>query len=369
MNSLAGDTANTLPPLENSQSRLQSDVNAFSPRKVLRFQEPDRQKRPSKLPNLHRRASLQAYEPIIVKFVKNGDRFFEGVKLNISQRNMRSWESLLAELSRRIELPAGVRQVYTPEGGRRIKSLSELEHQKTYVCGSMEPFKKINYNNAKNPDWKVPSRVHMSAAPSVFAKQYPLSPFDPNMSLSASVRSDRALNSSMRKWSVGDLNSSSSSGRMQPPVRRRQRSLIRLSSISEPDETLFKSPNHDGPVNQLPLSPHPPASSKPLSLTIYENTPLPRQSIMVYINRDSVKSWEEARQLISENLKTVNGCLHLFKLDGEEVQSLSQLWKAGNALVAAQSRQFDIAMFLRGEGEGMEIILCISMVIATCEIV
>lgn len=313
-----------------------------SPKKMLRFKDEEEtpRRRPSKLPTLQRRASLQAYDPIIVSFVKNGDKFFEGVKLNITQRNMRNWETLLAELSRRIELPAGVRHIYTPEGGCRVKSLSQLEHCKTYVCASSEPFKRMDYGNVRNPDWKAASKVKVSDSGlhSVFSKNFPLSPFNPDTSLSASSRSALNLNgsTSTRNQTEAGLNSS---------IRQRKFSRklkpMRLTSISEPQEVHLKSPHHSDPFSL-------PGTSRSLPLTIIRNGPPPRQNATLYLNKNSIKSWEEAKQFISEVLKTINGCLHLFKLDGEEVQSLSQLWRAGSTLIAVGNESFDVVEFLMG---------------------
>ena len=294
----------------------------------------------------------------MVRFVKNGDKFFEGVKINITQRTMRSWDTLLAELSRRIELPAGVRQVYTPERGHRIKSLSQLEHHKTYVCGSMEPFRKMNYEKVKNPDWKTTSRIRVSDA------GFPaLSPFDPDASMSASSRntslnlnasmgatsrSTRNLNASMRSLTESELDLSAVRKRR---AFQKQRRLHCLNSINEPEVSIFEPPR----PKPKPKSPPPvPSASKQLSLTIIRNAPPPRSRVSLLISKDTVKSWEEAKLLISENLKTVNGHLRLFSLEGTEVESLSQMWTAGRTLIAAGNEKFDIVDFLMGSGKSGE---------------
>ena len=68
----------------------------------------------------------------------------------------------------------------------------------------------------------------------------------------------------------------------------------------------------------------------------------------MYMNRNTIKSWEEALQLISENLRIINGCLHLYKLDGKKVESLSQLWRAGTNLIATEKEEFHLFDFLMG---------------------
>lgn len=346
------------------------------PKKVLRFkdqeeEEESRNRRLPRLPTLQRRGSLQrqtslrAYDPIMARFVKNGDRFFEGVKLNITQRNMRNWETLLAELSRRIDLPAGVRNIYTPEGGHRIKSLSQLEHQKTYVCASSEPFKKMDYSQVRNPDWRDSSRVRVSDA-GLFSKTFP-SLLDPDASLNASIRSSVSLNTSGRSWTETGLDSST----RQRRFFQRQRP-VRLSSISVDSQIL---PRHNtraeglatlSPVKEqgsptprlgLPLEPLPPPQQavqepetavKMLPFTVVRNGPPPREHTTIYVNKNLIKSWEEAVQLFSKGLKTINGCLRLFYLNGEEVVSLSQLLEGDRTLIAAGNEKFDIVEFLSG---------------------
>ena len=346
-----------LPPLEEEQQ--QQDSHSLSSRRsrAIRFQSggvgPSSQRPPPgranpaapRFPSLQRRTSLLAYEPIIVRFVKNGDKFFEGVRVNITQKTMRSWDNLLAELSRRIDLPAGVRHVYTPEKGHRVKSLSQLEHKKTYVCASSEPFKKINYDGVKNPDWKTSNKLKTSDA-GLFANIFPLSPFDPSMSLGASMRSELDPNSSIRSWTESGLDSSA----MERRISRRKR-LSCLNSTSElPAASSFPPPRRD--LRRVTIqSPSSEPSTAPLVLTIINNTPFPRQTTSIYINKNAIKSWEEVKLLIGENQKAVNGCLRLFSLAGEEVQSLSQLWRAGNTLIAAGNEKFDIIEFLKGGGK------------------
>lgn len=324
----------------------------LSPKKVLRFkdeEEPPTRTRTSRLPSLQRRASLMAYDPIIATFVKNGDKFFEGVKLNITQRNMRNWDTLLAELSRKIELPAGVRHIYTPEGGHRVKSLSQLEHQKTYVCGSSEPFKKMDYTKVRNPDWRAASKVRVSDA-GLYSRSVPP---DLNGSLSASV--GNSMNES-RNWTEAGLDSSMRRKRFFSQRRR----PMRLSSISEPQEVMLSS-SHRGSSLIIQSPSALPEASKPLILTVIRNGPPPRQNVTIYLHKNSIRSWEEAKDLISENLRTTNGCLCLFQLDGKEVLSLSQLWRAGNTLIATGNEKFNIVEFLMAaSGKGYYMHPCIN---------
>jgi hypothetical protein len=329
-----------MPSLEEEQENPN-----HSPRRsrTISFQTDTPQRPPQpRLPALQRRTSL-LYDPIIVRFLKNGDKFFEGVKINITPKTTRNWDTLLAELSRRIDLPAGVRSVYTPERGHRVKSLSQLEHKKTYVCGSSEPFKRMNYGSVKNPDWKSSGRLRTSDA-GLFANIFPLSPTDTN-GFGASMRSELDPNTSMRSWTESKLDLSASRRRRTSSQRRK---VSRLNSTSKLPAS-FPPLQHSRRVTIQT----PPSVVVPLLLTIIRNSAFPRQQTSVYINKNSVNSWEEVRQLIGDNLRTMNGCLRLFSLAGEEVQSLSQLWKAGNTLIAAGNEKFDITEFLMGTGNYM----------------
>ncbi|TSK49673.1 Serine/threonine-protein kinase DCLK1 [Bagarius yarrelli] len=94
-----------------------------------------------------------------VRFYRNGDRHFKGIVYAISRERFRSFDALLADLTRclcdSINLPHGVRSLYTIDGLARITSIEQLEEGESYVCGSIEPFKKLDYTKNANPNWSV----------------------------------------------------------------------------------------------------------------------------------------------------------------------------------------------------------------------
>eukprot|EP00061_Rhincodon_typus_P008921 g31976.t1 len=79
--------------------------------------------------------------PRLITFYKNGDRSFRGKAVRIPARRYLSLEALLAELSRWVPLANGVRRLYSPRGGRAIRSLAELRDGHGYVCAAFEPFR------------------------------------------------------------------------------------------------------------------------------------------------------------------------------------------------------------------------------------
>ncbi|NXG99211.1 DCLK1 kinase, partial [Loxia leucoptera] len=94
-----------------------------------------------------------------VRFYRNGDRYFKGIVYAIGPDRFRSFEALLADLTRtlsdNVNLPQGVRTIYTIDGSKKISSLDQLVEGESYVCGSIEPFKKLEYTKNVNPNWSV----------------------------------------------------------------------------------------------------------------------------------------------------------------------------------------------------------------------
>ncbi|XP_010868668.1 serine/threonine-protein kinase DCLK1 isoform X2 [Esox lucius] len=103
-----------------------------------------------------------------VRFYRNGDRYFKGIVYAISQDRFRSLEALLADLTRslsdNVNLPQGVRTIYSIDGTKRISGMEELEEGESYVCGSIEPYKKLDYTRNVNPNWSVGVRTVVAAA-------------------------------------------------------------------------------------------------------------------------------------------------------------------------------------------------------------
>ncbi|KAL1777561.1 serine serine/threonine-protein kinase DCLK2 isoform X3 [Sigmodon hispidus] len=93
------------------------------------------------------------------RFYRNGDRYFKGLVFAISNDRFRSFDALLMELTRslsdNVNLPQGVRTIYTIDGSRKVTSLDELLEGESYVCASNEPFRKVDYTKNVNPNWSV----------------------------------------------------------------------------------------------------------------------------------------------------------------------------------------------------------------------
>ncbi|XP_038134723.1 serine/threonine-protein kinase DCLK1a isoform X6 [Cyprinodon tularosa] len=100
-----------------------------------------------------------------VRFYRNGDRYFNGIVYAISSDRFRTFDALLAELTRslsdNVNLPQGVRTIYTRDG-RKITSIDQLVEGESYVCSSIEAYKKLDYTKNVNPNWSV----NVKASPS-----------------------------------------------------------------------------------------------------------------------------------------------------------------------------------------------------------
>ncbi|XP_034472994.1 serine/threonine-protein kinase GA29083 [Drosophila innubila] len=90
-----------------------------------------------------------------IKFYRNGDRFYPGITIPVSNERYRSFESLYEDLTRLLEenvkIPGAVRAIYTM-CGKKISAFDELEDGQSYVCScNNENFKKVEYNTSSQP--------------------------------------------------------------------------------------------------------------------------------------------------------------------------------------------------------------------------
>uniref|UniRef100_A0A8C7JTI1 Serine/threonine-protein kinase DCLK2 n=1 Tax=Oncorhynchus kisutch TaxID=8019 RepID=A0A8C7JTI1_ONCKI len=103
-----------------------------------------------------------------VRFYRNGDRYFNGIVYAISVERFRSFDALLADLTRtlsdNVNLPQGVRTIYSADGTKKITSTDQLLEGESYVCGSIEVFKKLDYTKNVNPNWSVNVKTLSGAA-------------------------------------------------------------------------------------------------------------------------------------------------------------------------------------------------------------
>uniref|UniRef100_A0A667YPB1 Serine/threonine-protein kinase DCLK2 n=1 Tax=Myripristis murdjan TaxID=586833 RepID=A0A667YPB1_9TELE len=103
-----------------------------------------------------------------VRFYRNGDRYFNGIVYAISTDRFRTFDALLADLTRslsdNVNLPQGVRTIYTLDGSKKITTIDQLVEGDSYVCSSIEAYKKLDYTKNVNPNWSVNVKASAAAA-------------------------------------------------------------------------------------------------------------------------------------------------------------------------------------------------------------
>nr|XP_023684337.1 oxygen-regulated protein 1-like [Paramormyrops kingsleyae] len=82
--------------------------------------------------------------PKRVRFYKSGDPHFSGLQVVINSRAFKTFDALLDNLSKKVPLPFGVRNITTPRGTRVVRSLDELEDGKSYLCSDKRKIHPIN---------------------------------------------------------------------------------------------------------------------------------------------------------------------------------------------------------------------------------
>uniref|UniRef100_A0A7M6DLU1 Doublecortin domain-containing protein n=1 Tax=Clytia hemisphaerica TaxID=252671 RepID=A0A7M6DLU1_9CNID len=90
-----------------------------------------------------------------VKFFRNGDQYFSGLRLAVSIDRYKEFESLLTELSSKLNLPTGaVRYLFNADDGSLVSDVSQLQNGISYVCSSSASFRQIEGGYGKLvPNW------------------------------------------------------------------------------------------------------------------------------------------------------------------------------------------------------------------------
>ncbi|CRK90797.1 CLUMA_CG004487, isoform A [Clunio marinus] len=85
-----------------------------------------------------------------VRFFRNGDKFWTGYLVAVSNERYKSFDSLVEDLTKQLgeRLNGAIRCIYSLDG-RKVEKLDDLEDNKSYVCScNNENFKKIEYSSA-----------------------------------------------------------------------------------------------------------------------------------------------------------------------------------------------------------------------------
>jgi len=86
---------------------------------------------------------LYRYRAKRLRFLINGDKFFTGINYALNTEKIRSYDSLLNDLTRalidHIKLCKGVRFIFTSEG-KLVSNLADFQDGNTYICSSVDSF-------------------------------------------------------------------------------------------------------------------------------------------------------------------------------------------------------------------------------------
>ena len=77
-----------------------------------------------------------------VKFYRNGDTKFGGKDFYINKRSIRTWEALLEDVTRKLDLGQAARRVCTPIGGTQVKDIDGFQQNGEYVVMCTGRFQK-----------------------------------------------------------------------------------------------------------------------------------------------------------------------------------------------------------------------------------
>lgn len=95
---------------------------------------------------------LSVMHPVVAKkisFYKSGDPQFGGVKVVVNPRSFKTFDALLDNLSRKVPLPFGVRNISTPRGRHSITRLEELEDGASYLCSHRRKVQPVDLDKAR----------------------------------------------------------------------------------------------------------------------------------------------------------------------------------------------------------------------------
>lgn len=110
---------------------------------------------PARTSLLKRNQSLSAKQ---IRFYRNGDKYFAGLKLAVSSERYKELFALFVELSDKLDLKTGaVRFLFDAETGRQITDISQLNTNSSYVCSSSNSFKEIEggYGQTQGKGWST----------------------------------------------------------------------------------------------------------------------------------------------------------------------------------------------------------------------
>ncbi|XP_067687448.1 serine/threonine-protein kinase DCLK3-like [Haliotis asinina] len=240
--------------------------------------------------------------PRKVRFYVNGDRYFKGKRMYITPHRYLNFNDLLNDLTGKLPnsvcLPYGVRQIFTPNQGRRVFEIKDLLDGEAYVCAGFEGFKVLKYGKAELEPWSV-ARPHNHG----------------DLDISGELQGYRyrgyATNNAFHPGRYFRANGSL-------PNRRWP------GAFGTASKNAYVSSEN--------------VCMKPKVITIVRNGNRPRNSVKILLNRRSVQSFEQLMADISEAFGPKwknNKVRKLYTTKGREVQGISDFFRHDDLFVAS----------------------------------
>lgn len=291
---------------------------------------------------LYRTQSLQkAFEKIRVikvRFYCNGDQFHQGLGYVVSTARFRTFDALLADLTKRLadkaNLPKGVRFVFARDGSHKINNIDQLVEGGSYVCSSFDAYKRVEYGSKSTPDWCVNVRAASSASISI-AKQM--------------NRTFQFHESDMRSCTSHEsLNKSHQQQQQQQSIPRYSRdnttSSHTGSTVSPPsgggDYSHHHQHHHRRHRNPSSASVSAKNYIRPRLVFIIRNGVKPRKSIRLLLNKKTCHSLEQVFNDITSAIKLYSGAVRkVFTLGGKQVLSLQDFFLEDEIFIAYGSHE------------------------------
>ena len=233
------------------------------------------QPRPRRLPRIMDSVGRTTNGIKSVVFYKNGDKYFQGHHVIITQRKYRSFDSLLTELTRVTKLPHGVRFLLTPTSGRRIDTLEQLEDGKSYIASSFNKLRRINYG----------------------------------------PKTEEIVDNNYKR-----------------DVVARKVDNIRLKPLNYHPDSQNRENKKRSPVSTSKVT-----IIKPRLITVIRNGFRPRRIVKVLLNRRTAQTFEQVLDDVTSAVGVIggSGVRKLYSVDGKPVQGLSDLFNCESQIFIA----------------------------------
>ncbi|XP_017834984.2 serine/threonine-protein kinase GA29083 isoform X2 [Drosophila busckii] len=254
-----------------------------------------------------------------IKFYRNGDRFYPGITIPVSNERYRSFESLYEDLTRLLEenvkIPGAVRTIYNM-CGKKITALDELEDGQSYVCScNNENFKKVEYNTSSQPLANLTLANNSRTTNQRLAKlQRPASPLKNG--------AGNLMNSSNSSSSNGSANTANGGGTASAAAA--------ITSNGSPQNTSRFSEKN--------------SVVHPRIVTLIRNGTKPRRIMRLLLNKRNSPSFEHVLTAVTQVVRLDTGYVRkVFTLSGASVLQLADFFGPDDVFFAYGTERVNTA--------------------------